>query len=171
MQHARLATTLATALLLVGCSDDPEPRVEPSESASSPSAPTSEPPEALGPEETVRAWVDARNVLMLEGDAAPVERLSAEGCRTCRQSIQPVKQVLRNGGRFETTGWTISTSKTRSIATAAAVVRISLVIPGGLTIPEAGADPVTYEQQRRTLLVTTTTTDDEWLVSKLVYLS
>jgi hypothetical protein len=171
MNLARLTATLVAALVLAACSSDPEPKVEPSESPSSSSVSTSEPPEALDPEETVRAWVDARNVLMLQGDAAPVERLSANECRTCRLSIEPVKVVIRDGGHFETSGWRVSKSRVRSETVDAAVVRIDLVIPGGRTIPAAGAEPVLYVEQKRMLLVTTSATGAGWLVSKLVYLS
>ena len=67
------ALALMLALACASCSDDdPEPRISPPESSSpapTETETTSEPPEALDPEETVRAWVEARNVARARDDA------------------------------------------------------------------------------------------------------
>ena len=79
--------TLAMALLLcaaLGCEDEPTPNIPdpaPTSSAPSPSetesSPTSSPTaEVLTPEETVRAWVDARNQALQNGDTRAVRALS-----------------------------------------------------------------------------------------------
>ena len=62
---AALAVLMAVGC--AGCSDDPEPDFAPPESTSpAPTDPTTssttEEPERLSPEETVRAWVEARNI-------------------------------------------------------------------------------------------------------------
>lgn len=174
MKPARLAATLVTIVVLAGCSADADPKVEPTESAEAPATTPPEPtnsPVVLGPEESVRAWIDARNILLLEGDSTRVEELSAPECTTCRWSVDPVKKVYREGGRFETSGWRVSSSTIRSEGKREAVVALALVIPGGRTIPAIGAAPVTYSEEKRIVLVSVKAGNPSWLVTKLTYLS
>ena len=76
------------ALGLAGCSGgDPEPKIArtPTDTASSsPISPTasSTPAVALTPEETVRAWVEARNALMASGDDSESRSLTSDSCRS-----------------------------------------------------------------------------------------
>ena len=88
--HVTRLRALVAVLLLsaaLGCEDEPTPNIPdptPSSSAPSPteteSSPTTSPtPEALTPEETVRAWVDARNQALQNGDTAAVR--ASEFCR------------------------------------------------------------------------------------------
>ena len=118
---AALAACLALAL--VGCESEPEPRladptseptseptaVETSEVTAPPTSPPStavtEEPEPLGPEETVRAWVNAFNRLLTTGDAADLSALSAEGCDACNQVIRAIEPIYESGGSTETRGW------------------------------------------------------------------
>ena len=75
--HVTRLRALVAVLLLsaaLGCEDEPTPNIPdptPSSSAPSPteteSSPTTSPPEALTPEETVRAWVDAWNQALDDG--------------------------------------------------------------------------------------------------------
>ena len=71
------ALAMLTLVVCAGCNDDPEPDFAPPESTSpAPTPPTtSEPPEPerLSPEETVRAWVEARNVGAQDGALTQVE--------------------------------------------------------------------------------------------------
>ena len=72
MKRSPLAA-LALMLALAGAAcndDDPEPRFGPPESTSpapTETETTSEAPDRLDPEETVRAWVKARNVTVADG--------------------------------------------------------------------------------------------------------
>ena len=57
--HVRLALAVAGALLLTGCSDDPEPTPkipDPTSSSPSPTATESETVEAESPEDFIRRW-------------------------------------------------------------------------------------------------------------------
>ena len=98
-----LATLLATCLLGACSDDDPDPDIaDPTPTASSFSAtvtpsPTVSATPALGPEETVRAWVEARNAALQDGDTSEVRALSATGCGTCDQHIAPIEGRLRSG--------------------------------------------------------------------------
>ncbi|HET9422562.1 MAG TPA: DUF6318 family protein, partial [Nocardioides sp.] len=104
MKRSPLAA-LALMLALAGAScsdDDPEPKIAPPESSSAEpteTETTTEPPDPLDPEETVRAWVEARNVTVRTGDAKAVYDLSTEGCTSCTNSVEPIRQVYRDGGR------------------------------------------------------------------------
>ena len=77
-----LATLLAACLLAACSDDDPEPDIAdptPSATASSSAATVSPSPSesatpVLGPEETVQAWVDARNAALQDGDTTEVRR-------------------------------------------------------------------------------------------------
>ncbi len=79
-----LATLLAVCLVGACSDDDPQPDIaEPTPSAPSSSAtvstsPTESATPTLGPEETVRAWVDAWNEALRTGDTASVRALVAE---------------------------------------------------------------------------------------------
>ena len=83
------ALALLLALACASCSDDePEPKFGPPESTSP--APTetdttSEPPEPLDPEETVRAWVEARNAAIAgQARRRTCRPLSADDCPVLR---------------------------------------------------------------------------------------
>ncbi len=114
MKRPLLAALAALALVVcAGCNDDPEPDFAPPESTSpAPTTPptTSEPPEPerLSPEETVRAWVEARNITVRTGDAYDVRRLSAADCESCADSDRARRgRSTRLAGDFETTGWRV----------------------------------------------------------------
>jgi hypothetical protein len=172
MKLARLTATLLTVAALTACSDDAEPKVEPSEGAPSPTgqtSPTSQPPETLGPEETVEAWVDARNVLMLEGESSAVETLSAPGCQTCRESIAPLLEVHENGGSFTNDGWKVSSTRVRSESANRSTVSVALITSAGTTIPSAGAEPVTYGEEKR-IAIFRLESREQWQVSFIGYL-
>src|SRR4051794_34881946 len=92
-----LATLLAVCLLGACSDDDPKPDIadptpsatESSSSASVSTSPSESASPALGPEETVRAWVEARNSALQDGDTSDVRALSATGCGSCDQHIAP----------------------------------------------------------------------------------
>ncbi len=92
---------LAAALVLAGCQDEPEPRFEPTPSASSsPTDPeTSEEPQAQTAEEFIEEWVD-----LAHRDAEHREKqtpfLSASsGCRAMRTTLpNRVERIYAAGG-------------------------------------------------------------------------
>jgi hypothetical protein len=146
---ATLAATLATALLLGGCADDPEPKVEPSETPSSATTASHGP---LDPEDVVRSWVDAQNVALTSGDTTELQRLSDPNCVTCQKAfIQPIEDVYNAGGRFETEGWRVTATTSRAASGGTVEVDADVEIPGGRTYAEANADPVSYESEHRRL--------------------
>jgi len=173
-----LAVALLLATLGSACDDEPKPDVaDPSPSSSSPSpsesetSPTTTPtPEVLTPEETVRAWVDARNQALQDGDTSSAEALSAPSCKTCADLLAPVRQVYEAGGHFETTGWRVVSAKETSTSPSP-VISAGLKYAAGTTVPSAGAEPVTYEVERHIARFTMTSSSGTWLVESIVYLS
>lgn len=168
------AAVLLSALALGGCTDDdPEPKFGPIESTSpaSPTSPSTTTAAALSPEDTVRAWVDARNAALASGDVTPAEELSASGCTTCQASLDPIRQVHADGGSFDTDGWTVDSARLKSSSGHKARVTGAITYAAGTTIPKAGASPVSYELERHIVVVDLTKTDDRWQVSFFGYLS
>jgi hypothetical protein len=172
---ARLTATLMAVVALGACSDDPEPKVgPPSDSASSASmdtSPTAEPTPTLGPEETVRAWVKARNTTVLTGNIADVRDLSSRECQSCVDSYGPVHEVYLEGGHYETDGWRISASEVRKLANSMAQVSVGIVYAAGRTVPSEGASPVTYNPERHVMQFDLVVEEGAWKVDSIVYLS
>lgn len=155
MTQVRLAATLAAlTLVLVGCSDDdPEPEVDPTPSTSTTATTRTPDPTLtvapLGPVETVEAWVEARNLAMSEGDMAPVRALSAPGCQSCSDLIDPIEKTYEGGGHYETEGWRVVRAKVTSEEPAGVEVVAGLELAGGRTFHSPTAEPVVYPSEKR----------------------
>ena len=157
MRRSAIAAAL-TGLVLTGCSGSGEPEVEstftPSPtSPSSSAAPTAEPTAAsLGPEETVRAWVEAQNLALSSGSVGELKELSHKECRNCFATfIEPISDVYDAGGRYETKGWTVISTNLRGGNRPEVAVDVAVRIAGGVTHASATADPVSYPVDKRIL--------------------
>ena len=169
-----VASSLLPALLLAGCSDDdPEPKFGPTPSATpssaSPSATATA--SALGPEETVRAWVDAQNAAMEGEDSSAVRALATSDCSTCDSLVDPVDEVITAGGRFETAGWTVDHLKAVNSESNSATVKAAITIAGGRTYPSADATPVKYDVDRSILEFKLRNVDGAWRIAFVGFLS
>jgi hypothetical protein len=168
------AVALLSALALSGCTDDdPEPKFAPpsSEAPTSPSSASTSAAAALSPEDTVRAWVEARNDALSSGDVGSVQALSVAECTTCEDSLDPIRQVHEDGGSFQTAGWRVVSARLKSQKGSTARVTAAITYAAGTTIPRAGAAPVSYELERHIVVVDLTRVDDEWRVRFFGYLS
>jgi hypothetical protein len=166
------AFALASVLALGACSDDdPEPKFAPTPSTSAPTAESTSPVASMGPAEAFAAWVDARNEALTTGDTAGAEALSAATCETCRNSLDPIREIYEKGGHYETDGWTVVASRVISESDDSAKVSAGLKYAAGRTVPEAGAEPVTYEVERHIVQVKLTKEDGQWRVKFMGYLS
>lgn len=164
------ALTCTSVLALGACSgDDPEPKFAPTPT---PTAPTSPSPtdEAMSPEDTVRAWVDAQNHALRTGDTGAMKSLSADGCRGCDDFTNPIEQVYRDGGHFSTDGWTVEGTHLKSTADPS-VVDLAVTIAGGRTTAKAGAQPVTYESEKELLVVKLVPDGDSWAISFIGFIT
>jgi len=168
-----VAVALLVGLTLSGCSgDDPVPKVEPSSPAPTPTSGSPSPSQqALSPEETVRAWVKARNEALQDGNVASVQALSERSCRTCHNSIAPIESVYGDGGHFETRGWLVVASRPLSTAGGSATVDAALQYLSGRTFPSAGATPVSYDVERHIARFRLHKVDGHWLISFIGFLS
>jgi len=169
-----LMLALMLALACAACNDDdPEPRFGPPESTSpapTETETTSEPPDALDPQGTVVAWVEARNTALATGNVTQLQALSAPGCSSCKDQIEPIQQVHEAGGHFETKGWHVKKSRVDSLSRSRASVSTALVLAGGRTVPEAGADPVEYAQEKRIAIFELSNTNGAWSVTLIGFL-
>ncbi|HEU4812301.1 MAG TPA: DUF6318 family protein, partial [Nocardioides sp.] len=165
------ALGLVVPLLVVGgCSnDEPQPRIAPSESPSP--TDSSSAPAPMGPVQTVRAWVEARNVALSTGDTSAVRELSHADCKPCEGLIEPIERIYAAGGHFETKGWSVVKAKLRKAHGATAVVDTGITISGGATVSEAGADPVDYQAENHVVVFRLRPVGDGWQLSFLGFLS
>ena len=171
-----MATLLAAlTLALVGYSDDdPEPKFLPTESSSPSepsSSPTTEPTDVRDPEQTVLAWVDARNVTVQSGDTTAVDALTAPTCETCRNSVDAVVRIYDQGGHYETSGWEVVKSRVVNESEQSAKLSVDLLYDAGRTYPSAGADPIAYREERHTAIFRLSHETSGWLVEFIGYLS
>lgn len=166
------AFLLASALGLAGCTDDdPEPRFAPPSSAPPASPSTSAASGREGPKESFASWVEARNDALRSGDTSLVRAFSSPACKACQDAIEPIDQVHAEGGRFETDGWTVVSSRVKSEAESRVQLSAAIRYESGQTVPSEGADPIAYEAERHIVLVDLVSTSNRWLVRDLVYLS
>lgn len=173
-----VAAALACGALLAACSSDPQPKFEdspspsPSASSASPVVESSSPAKpAQTPEDVVRAWIDARNSALKDGDVESVRGLSTTRCRTCEDSYGPIAEVFADGGRYETAGWTVVALKVDDQSTQKAEVSVALRYEAGQTVTSAGAAPVSYGVERHIAKFRLRSIDDEWRVDFIGYLS
>lgn len=100
------AALLAGALLLAGCSDDPEPRFEPTESPSPTESETSAEPQAQSPEEFIREWVSLHADMQNTGETDRFLMISPK-CSACVELADLVDRYYAAGGYIKTAGWTL----------------------------------------------------------------
>lgn len=178
----RRSAFVAVVLLcgLVACDDEPTPDIpDPTPSSTSPSvtdsvSPTTptETPAALTPEETVRAWVAARNQALQDGDTTALRLLSQDPCETCEEHIRPIEDVFAAGGSFDTPGWAVDSAKVDGSEGDETRVNAAVTMAAGSTIQEAGAEPVTYPEDKRIMVFRLRPSDSgSLLVSFIGYIS
>jgi hypothetical protein len=168
------AAVLLAALLsaVLGCEDEPEPDIaDPTPSATAPSpsetesSPTTSPtPEALTPEETVRAWVDAWNAALQSGDLSSLKELEADNCRNCSNLSNVIKEVFAAGGSFSGGEWSIDKAVTVEESARRVKMTVGMSVAAGSTVNAAGEDPVTYEAEKRLVVFELTAASGAWQI-------
>jgi hypothetical protein len=176
VKRSRLAITfglVVPALVLGGCSGDPEPKFAPPESSSPSAVSTSPSPRQApaNPVATVRAWVEAQNDALRTGDTEELEALSADPCQACDDFIKPIQRVYRKGGYFHTKGWKVVAAKTRPGSKDPFVVNAGVSIAGGTTLTKRGAEPVVYGPDKRIVVFRVVEQESHLVVSFLGFLS
>jgi hypothetical protein len=168
-----MALGLATLVcVLGGCSEEPEPKFGPAESSSpTGSASPAAEPSPTSPVATVRAWVEAQNDALTTGDTDQLKALSADPCQACDGFIEPIERVYRKGGYFHTKGWKVVAAKSRPGSKDPFVVNAGVVIAGGKTVTERGAEPVEYGSDKRIVVFKVIEQRSRLVVSFLGFLS
>ena len=108
-----VAAAVVVPLLVGGCSDDPEPRFEPSPSPTESSSDPAEPEawEVKSEEGAVafaKHWIDVFNEAKSSGETAELAGISTESCRSCSNFVDFLNELYGNGGRFDSTGWQVT---------------------------------------------------------------
>lgn len=161
------AALLAAALLLVGCSDDPEPRFE-SPPSSSPSEPqTSAEPDAQTPEEFIREWFELNTEMQNSGETAEFMAAS-QGCGPCATLAKRVTSIYDSGGAVRLDRQEVD--RVKSVASAADLEQFNVTVsasptfvretPSG-TFQRLPGGPNLYR-------VTIVAKDDRWLMQNLL---
>ena len=176
MRRSAIAAAL-TGLVLTGCSGSGDPEVEstftPSTtSRSSSAAPTAEPTEpALGPEETVRAWVDAWNQLLANGRREAIDELNATECPTCTDLLDPIFGVYRQGGSIQTDGWSVVSARLKSESKSSSTVIAGVRYSSGVTFEREGAPGQPFAEESHLMTFRLAREDGSWRVGRIAYLS
>mgnify|MGYP001235094118 CR=1 FL=1 len=169
---AGLGAACALALALTGCSGgDPEPKMAPTQSVAS--TPSGEPSDELSLDavETVRAWVEARNRALADGDTTEVEALTLRHCKSCYGLIDPIREAYEAGGYFRTDGWRVVRATEDAISENRSRVNAAVSIAGGETLTAAGEEPVTYGPDKRIVVFKLSRSGGAWFVSFTGFLS
>jgi hypothetical protein len=179
MSRSRLAAVaLVAGLLVSGCTDDdPKPNIAdptPSESTSSATtttSPTVSATPALGPEATVRAWVEAWNGALLSGDTDGLDDYETLDCRNCADLANVIDDAVSAGGSFEGGNWAIISSKVVPLDGGRLRVNVAMNVAAGSTTNAAGEDPVQFEADKRIVVYELDNGSGTWLIDVIELLS
>jgi len=174
-----VAVGAAASLLVVGCSqDEPRPKMAPTPSArpsasASPSAepPPSNTPEPLGPEETVRAWIGARNEAIGNGESSKVLALTSSKCKSCRDLLNPFLKLYERGGSVTTTGWKVEKANRKPDFATTREVLAAVQFGDGTTVTHEGADPTYFAAEKHIMQFLLAGSIAGWSVDQIVFLS
>ena len=96
---------IAALLALIACSADAEPETEPAPTAASPPPlkPTTTAHAALPstPEDAIRAWVEASDLMQATGETSVFLSLSTDDCEPCLATAQRIVDIYEAGGSAE----------------------------------------------------------------------
>jgi hypothetical protein len=161
MSVRRTAAALLTAgLLLTGCSDDPEPRFEPTETPSPTESSATAEPQAQSPEEFIREWVELDRALQQSGDVDPYLAASSS-CGSCRDFANRVQAVYDAGGSIKTQGWAIQSIDEKSRG----VFSMRVTASPTVVTPEQGGTPQRYPRVTGTYELHLRQDGDSWQVT------
>lgn len=173
----RIAAAAAVPLLVVGgCSEDPEPIIEPPAETTSVADPTPT-PEAKEPwEEKSKAgavafakhWFDAFGEAINSGRSADLRELSGKRCAACAAILRRIDSIESAGGFYESPGWRVlRVSKVERPASGEASMAVR-VLQGAERFKEsADSDVVRNPASRASYAVTLGWTDGFWQMTEL----
>lgn len=168
MSVRRTAVALAAAALLIsGCSDDPEPRFEPPPSPSPSESETTAEPEAQSPEAFIREWFELNTEMQNTGETSAF--LSASrNCTPCDDLAKRVERIYQRGGFVD-----IESQDVRDItpgSRSATIKQFDVVVFATPTRyrEAAGGQMQSYAGGRADVQVTLVKYNDGWAMENLV---
>jgi hypothetical protein len=98
------ALAAVVAVLVGGCSGEPEPRFEEPTSSATPSESPSPEMRPTSPRATVAEWIEIYNEFEKSGDATELRALATR-CTSCEDVIKVVASAYDRGGFVRSGGW------------------------------------------------------------------
>ena len=164
-----------TAVLLAGCSDDPEPK-EPDPSGSTSPEPTATPPplpEAATQEtpEGAAAFVDhylaVLNYAAHTGDTEPLESLSEQDCSGCRDYAEHFAERAEAGGSLEGGDFRAGQITVKPYGSDTSLVT-ELKISSGTVVETEGSPATSFGESTETVTFVATYSEGKWSISQFV---
>ncbi len=113
----KIVALLLTAVLVTGCSSEPQPRLQEPTGSASPSADSSSsaPPERepwqvksrAGAEAFAEHWIETFNEAQATGDTTMLRASSVGSCKTCNGYAKQIEKLYGAGGRLRSDGWKV----------------------------------------------------------------
>jgi hypothetical protein len=165
-------------LLATGCSDDPQPKFEPSPS-DSPSESNSDPAEPKawevksekGAVAFATHWIDVFNGAAASGDTEPLTELSSPACQTCMNFVALIDGIYADGGQYKSAGWAvIGTSSADGLPANQGSVAMRIRQPAE-RITRPGQPAERHESATVTYSARLGWEDGQWQMQRLLFLS
>ncbi|MFC5177909.1 DUF6318 family protein [Nocardioides taihuensis] len=167
------AGALALLLATSGCSDDPQPRVEPTADspAPSPSETTSAEPAAwevkskAGAVAFAQHWIDLFNSMLDSGDPEAFLKASHSKCGICQDFAERIEGIHSSGGFYEGDDWRVLQVAQPKLWRSNAIVPMT-IREGAERYRESPSDEVVrHRAMTATWSVQLTRERDAWLVT------
>jgi hypothetical protein len=169
-----VAVAVVLPVLAAGCSDDPEPRFEPSPSPTESTSSAAPEPKAwevkseAGAVAFAKHWIDVFNEATRSGDAGEVRAASTETCGTCSRFADGIDDLYQGGGSIESQGWKV----VQAVPTSSMVIskpRIALRIrQSPQRVTQKNGEVRSFPGGRETFSARLVWTDSQWLMNDLV---
>jgi hypothetical protein len=108
-----VAVAVVLPVLAAGCSDDPEPKFEPSPSPTESTSSAAPEPKAwevkseAGAVAFAKHWIDVLANVMKGGNTADLRAISAPQCVLCEDFAQRLDRIRESGGFYRSDGWRV----------------------------------------------------------------
>lgn len=158
------AAVLAAGLLLVGCSDDPEPRFEPTESPSPTESSSSAAPEAQSPEDFIREWFELNTEMQNTGETKAFLAMS-KPCGRCKDMATQVETIYRDGGSIKIDSQEVLSVKAGARSTNLKQFEVTVVASPTQLVEASGQKTQVLPGGRSTYEVTVLRKGDSWAMN------
>jgi hypothetical protein len=179
---------LTAAVLMAGCTSNPEPAPLPSPSASgsesagaSPSASASAAPsmpvEARGTSKKsakafVRYYVDVLNHATVTGRTSRAKQLSAPSCESCEAMLERIDEIYANGGYLAGEGWRVTDMKYQPLQPRRhPIISVGIRLAPQRLVERQGGSVERFEGGQNRLDLTLSRDERSWTVAQLERLS